>query len=101
MMEEGFEVIEAPLPCLLTVVKEINMPRLASIKGIMRSKQAKITTWTAKDIEADTNELGLNGSPTQVVKIFTPPQRSGGAILKGETKEVADQLVELLRREIS
>ena len=101
MMEEGFEVIEAPLPCLLTVVKEINMPRLASIKGIMRSKQAKITTWTAKDIEADANELGLNGSPTQVVKIFTPPQRSGGAILKGETKEVADQLVELLRREIS
>ncbi len=100
MMEEGYDVIETPLPCLITVVKEINVPRLASVKGIMRSKQAKITTWTSKDIEAEPNNIGLTGSPTQVVKIFTPPQRSGGQILKGDSQQAATQLVELLKKEI-
>jgi len=100
MMEEGYEVIETPLPCLLTVVKEINVPRLASIKGIMRSKQAKIITWTSKDIEVDSDSIGLTGSPTQVIKIFNPPQRTGGQILQGETKQVVTQLVELLKKEI-
>ena len=100
MMEEGHEVVEVPLPCLLTVVKEINTPRLASVKGIMRSKQAKITVWTSKDIEVDSNNLGLTGSPTQVVKIFTPPPHKGGQILQGDTAQVVTQLVEALKKEI-
>lgn len=100
MTEEGFEVIEVPLPCLLTVVKEINTPRLASVKGIMRSKQAKITTLTSKDVELESSLLGLSGSPTQVVKIFTPPPHKSGEILKGDTQQVVGQLVELLKKEI-
>ena len=75
MTEDGYEIIEAPLPALITVVKEINTPRLPSLKGIMRSKQAKIVCWTHKDIEADPLNIGLNASPTQVARIFTPPPR--------------------------
>jgi len=101
MTEEGFEVIETPLPAMLTVVKEINEPRLPSLKGMLRAKQAKITHWTAKDIAADTAYIGLDGSPTRVVKIFTPPPRLGGQMLTGETHEVVEKLVELLRSEIS
>lgn len=100
MMEEGFEIIETPLPALITVVKEINEPRLPSLKGMMRSKQAKITVWGQKDINLDAQSIGLCGSPTQVVKIFTPPQRAGGQIIKGETPEIAAQLVELLKDEV-
>jgi len=101
MLEEGFEIIETPLPALLTVVKEINEPRIPSLKGLMRAKSAKITLWGQKELELDPQKTGLCGSPTQVVKIFTPPQRVGGQILKGEVSEIAAQVVELLRSEVN
>jgi len=100
MTEEGFEIIQTPLPALLTVVKEINEPRLPSLKGMMRAKQAKIIQWTAEDIEAEPDYIGLTGSPTQVVKIFTPLPRPGSQMLKGEAEEVTEKLVELLKTEI-
>lgn len=101
MMEEGFEIIEMPLPGLITVVKEINEPRLPSLKGMMKSKSAKITVWSQKELDLDPQSIGLCGSPTQVVKIFTPPQRSGGQVLAGETSEVVEKLVGLLKNEIN
>jgi electron transfer flavoprotein beta subunit len=97
MMEEGYDVVEAPLPCLFTVVKEINTPRMPSLKGMMRAKSAQITKWNAADIECDPKSIGLDGSPTRVVKIFTPPPRKGGEIIKGETEQVAQELVQLLK----
>ena len=66
------------LPCVLTVVKEINEPRLPSLKGKMAAKKAEIVSWSAEDIAAEKKNLGLEGSPTKVVKIFTPAPRSGG-----------------------
>lgn len=100
MMEEGYEIIETPLPALITVVKEINEPRLPSLKGMMRAKSAKITVWSQKELNLDPQGIGLCGSPTQVVKIFTPPQRTGGQVLSGEPQEIADKLVNLLKNEI-
>ncbi|MDD5428041.1 MAG: electron transfer flavoprotein subunit beta/FixA family protein [Candidatus Omnitrophica bacterium] len=97
MTEEGYDIVETPLPCLLTVVKEINTPRIPSLKGMMKAKSAKITKWTADDIKADPKSLGLEGSPTRVVKIFTPPARKGGEILSGETVDIAKELTELLK----
>jgi len=97
MTEEGYDIIEAPLPCLFTVVKEINTPRLPSLRGMMKAKSAKIIKWTADDIECDPKNIGLEGSPTRVVKIFTPPPRKGGEILKGDTAEIAHELAELLK----
>ena len=97
MTEEGYDIIETPLPCLFTVVKEINTPRIPSLKGMMRAKSAKIIKWTAEDIEADPKSIGLEGSPTRVVKIFSPPPRKGGEILKGDVGEIAPRVVELLK----
>ncbi len=101
MTEEGYEIIETPLPCLITVVKEINEPRLPSLKGKMRAKKAEITTWTAKDIEADPERIGLAGSPTQVIKIFSPAPRKGGQMLEGPTEEVVDKLANILKEIVS
>ncbi|MBN1913302.1 MAG: electron transfer flavoprotein subunit beta/FixA family protein, partial [Candidatus Omnitrophica bacterium] len=100
MMEEGYEIIETPLPVLLTVVKEINEPRIPSLKGMMRAKQAKVVLFTQKELDLDPQQIGLSGSPTQVVKIFTPPQRIGGQMLAGETAEIAEKLVGLLKDEV-
>ena len=100
MMEEGFEIIETPLPALITVVKEINEPRIPSLKGMMRAKSAKIIVYTQKDLNLDPQSIGLCGSPTQVVKIFTPPQRAGGQMLQGEVPEIAAKLVDLIKGEV-
>ncbi len=101
MLEEGYEIIETPLPALLTVVKEINEPRIPSLKGLMRAKSAKITIFTQKELNLDPQQIGLCGSPTQVVKIFTPAPRVGGQILKGEIPEIAKQLVDLIKGEVN
>ena len=97
MLESGYEVIDSELPCMLTVVKEINEPRLPSLKGKMAARKAQITTWTATDIDADPEMLGLDGSPTKVVKIFTPERHADGEMLEGEPNEIVEQLVGKLK----
>jgi len=98
MTEEGYDIVETPLPCLFTVVKEINTPRLPSLKGKIRAKSHAITKWTAVDIGCDEKMIGLEGSPTRVVKIFTPLPRKGGQIIKGrDPQEIATTLAEMLR----
>lgn len=100
MLEEGYEIIQTPLPALLTVVKEINEPRIPSLKGLMRAKSAKIVILTQKELNLDPQQIGLCGSPTQVVKIFTPAPRSGGQMLTGEASEVAKKLANLIKDEV-
>lgn len=97
LLETGFEAIESSLPCVLTVVKEINEPRLPSLKGKMAARKAEIQKWSAADIGAEAEKTGLMGSPTKVVKVFTPPPREGGEVLTGEPREVAQQLAAKLR----
>jgi electron transfer flavoprotein beta subunit len=95
--EEGYEVVETRLPCLMTVVKEINNPRLPSLKGKMKAKSAVIQAWKATDIGAEENRIGLKGSPTWVLKIFTPPPKPKGKIFEGEAQQSVDQLVDSLK----
>jgi electron transfer flavoprotein beta subunit len=87
MMDEGFDVVETSLPAVITVVKEINQPRLPSLKGKMKAKSLKVTTWSAQDIGADPDLCGLKGSPTKVVKIFPPTPRGQREILSGTIEE--------------
>lgn len=97
MTEEGYDIVETPLAALLTVVKEINEPRLPSLKGKMRAKKAEIPVWTAEDLCCQEDKIGLDGSPTRVLKIFTPSQRKGGEILEGEASEKVKKLAELMK----
>jgi electron transfer flavoprotein beta subunit len=100
MMEDGTDTLEMPLPAVIAVVKEINEPRVPSLKGKMAAKKAVIPRWTAADIEADKTKVGLSGSPTIVASSFNPPPRTGGAKIDGKTpeekaKNLVDKLVEL------
>ena len=90
MMDEGFDVVETSLPALITVVKEINQPRLPSLKGKIKARSLKVTTLSAKDIEADENLIGLKGSPTKVVRIFPPTPRGQREILSGSVEQQVD-----------
>ncbi|NLW32998.1 MAG: electron transfer flavoprotein subunit beta/FixA family protein [Fibrobacter sp.] len=92
MMEDGYDVVEMKLPGLVTVVKEINTPRMASLKGKMRAKKAQITVLDASKISVEKDKLGLNGSPTQVMRSFVPEKKSGGEKISGEIPELVKKL---------
>jgi len=97
MMEDGFDVIESQLPIVLTVVKDINEPRLPSLRTKMKSKKAEIPVWTFEDLDLDEERVGLNGSPTWVEKIYTPTMEKKTMMLEGEPEEVAKKLADYLR----
>jgi electron transfer flavoprotein beta subunit len=98
-LEDGCEIIEVERPCLLTVTKQANNPRIPSLKNSMRAKKAEIPVWKAADINADEARIGLNGSATGVVKIFEPPKRTDSRMLQGNVDEmVAELAVELRKR---
>ncbi len=97
LIEDGYEVVEIRLPAVLTVVKEINEPRTPSLRGKMAAKKAQITVWNADDLGLPEDKIGLLGSPTQVVKVMTPPCRSGGDKFEGEPAELASKLYDVLK----
>ncbi len=99
MIEEGHEVIEAPLPAVITVVKEINTPRLPSLRGIARSRSAVIPVWTARELGVDLDRVGLSGSATRVDRVFYPARACQGEILQGEPESQVECLIGRLKDE--
>jgi len=93
LLENGFEILRVELPALITVVKEINEPRTPSLKGKMRAKSIQIPVFTNKELQIPENMVGLNGSPTQVVEIFTPSHKVGGKIFQGDPDHIIDQFI--------
>jgi electron transfer flavoprotein beta subunit len=97
MVEDGHEVIETPLPAVITVVKEINIPRLPSLRGLAKAKSTIITNWTAKDLSVEKEMVGQAGSATWVVKVFFPQRTHRAEILQGELTNQVDSLISKLR----
>lgn len=93
LLEEGYARLAARLPVVLTVVKEINEPRLPSLKGKLAAKKKEILVLKAAELAAEAERFGLVGSPTQVMKIFTPPKPSGGKKFTGEPAETVGALL--------
>jgi len=102
LVEDGYEVLEMALPGVLTVVKEVAAPRLPTLRGKQRARRAEIPTWGPGELDVDADKLGLNGSPTRVVKIFRPSvarqcQKLTAADEQG-VAEAVDLLVEFLKK---
>lgn len=93
MVEDGHEAIEMPLPGVITVAKEINIPRMPSLRGLAKSKSYKIPHWTAADLGIEESQVGLNGSPTRVVKVFYPQRVQKAEIFQGSAEEQVAQLL--------
>jgi len=77
-LDHGYDLVEVQLPALITVVKEINDPRLPSFKAKLRAKSATIPVYALADLGLDENQVGFKGSYTRVVKVFPPPARGNG-----------------------
>ncbi len=97
MVEEGHEILETTLPAVITVAKEINVPRLPSLRGITKSKSAKIDTWGIQELSVDESMVGLPGSSTQVIKIFFPQRVHQAEILEGNVENQVDTLIDRLK----
>lgn len=97
VLENGIEIIECQLPALFTILKVPCPPRYPSIRGIIKANEEGVVVWTAQDVLADANRLGLKGSPTQVRRTFVPEQKRSCVILDRSQEENSRTLVQHLK----
>jgi electron transfer flavoprotein beta subunit len=95
--EDGYEVVQSTLPCLMAVEKEINEVSFASLPNMIKAARYQPQIWSVNDLEnVDRAQLGLKGSPTIVSKVWAPPKPSGGEILDGTPQEQVKRVIELV-----
>lgn len=94
------QALRLPLPALITVVKTQTLPELPTIPGMLRGRSAQIPVYCAESLQADTSRCGLQGSPTQVVRTFTPPVRGQAQSIEGSLEAQAAQLASICREVI-
>lgn len=98
MTEDGYDKVEVTLPAVVSVVKEINEPRLPSLRGKMRAKSAPLTVWGQPELNLKEEEIAGKSSLTKMVAFGTPPARPSGEIIDGQTPaEMAAGLITKLR----
>jgi len=98
LTEEGYETLRLPMPCLLTVVKEISYPRLPTLRGKQKARSKEVAVWGPDDMDVDRAYVGLDGSPVKVVKITRPKVTRNGKIID-TTKglDIKDAVTELIK----
>ena len=100
MLEDGYMTIKVQTPCLLTCIKELNNPRYMSIGGIYETYNKPLDTFDFDKLKdhklIDPTTIGLKGSPTNIFKSFTPPQKGVGVMLEGSGKETCEELAAIL-----
>ncbi|MGI6607064.1 MAG: electron transfer flavoprotein subunit beta/FixA family protein [Peptococcia bacterium] len=96
-IENGYISYLVQMPALLAVKRSINKPRYTSVMGVMKAKKKPLNVFTAADLDVEQERLGLQGSPTKAGAVFTPSLARKGQQLTGETEEIVEQLVQVLR----
>ena len=91
------EIVELPLPCVVTVQTGINEPRYASIKGIMAAKRKEMKAPTPADLGIDPSAVGKAGSRLRFFDLAVPEKKEGGEVLTGTTGEIVTELVKRIR----
>ena len=97
---EEDEVVEAPMPAVVTVVREINEPRIPSLMSIMRASRKKIEEWDREALGLPEGEVGSAGSAVEILEVRAPKMERKRVIIEAETpEEAAERLVEKLMEE--
>ena len=100
MLEDGYMTIKVQTPCLITCIKELNNPRYMSIGGIYETYNKPLETYDYEKLKdhplIDATTIGLKGSPTNIFKSLTPPQKGVGMMLEGAGKETCEKLAGIL-----
>lgn len=100
LLEDGYMLLKAQTPCLITCVKELAAPRYMSVSGILECYSKPLTVLDYEALKdnplIDDDTIGLKGSPTNVYKSFSPPVKGAGMMLDGTPQEAAAQLITIL-----
>ena len=100
MLEDGYMLVKVQTPCLITCIKELNEPRYMTVRGIEECFDKPLTVMSYETLKdhplIDPTTIGLKGSPTNIYKSFTPPQKGVGVMLEGDGKDTTDKLVGIL-----
>jgi electron transfer flavoprotein beta subunit len=97
--EESFEVVETEMPALVTVANEINQPRLALLKDILKAGKKPVQEWKAADLGFSANEVGAKGTVEEIISNLAPEQERKQMLFEGELKEVVENLFNALTKE--
>ena len=102
MLEDGYMTIQVKTPCLITCIKELNTPRYMSVAGVFEAYGKPLTTYDYEALKddplIDATTIGLKGSPTNIFKSFTPPQKGAGMMLEGADKATCEKLADILAK---
>jgi electron transfer flavoprotein beta subunit len=98
MVELGYRVLETPLPCLITVTREINIPRFTSLFGVIEAESKPLLVWGAEDLGISPGDIGFTGSPTQTGDVFLPEMKRHGQIASGDPEEVVQEIIRKIRQ---
>ena len=100
MLEDGYMNVKIETPCMITCIKELNTPRYMSVRGILEAWEKPIEIYDYEKLKdhdlIDPSTIGLKGSPTNIYKSFTPPQKGVGMMLEGDGKDTTNKLAEIL-----
>ena len=100
MLEDGYMTIKVQTPCMITCIKELNTPRYLSVGGAFEAYSKPVEIYDFPKLQdhplIDKTTIGLKGSPTNIYKSFTPPQKGVGMMLEGDGKETTDKLAGIL-----
>lgn len=91
--EEGREILEVEMPCVLTILASGYKPRYMNMRGIMECYSKPITMWTSEDLTLDETHIGLKGSPTRVGRSFTKGAKAAGQLILDLTADEAAELI--------
>lgn len=95
--EEGYQILDVEMPCVLTVLSSANQARYMSVNGIVEAFKKEVDIWTFENITVDESKLGLNGSPTRVSKSFSKGLKPSGELFEVEPAEAVEIIVNKLR----
>jgi len=99
VLADGYEVVEVPTPCVVTISNEIGQPRYPTLRGIMAAAKKQVSTWSAADIGLDASQVGSAGSKNRLLKLFIPVREGTCQIVEGETVAEAAVALALKLRE--
>ena len=95
--EDGVQILEAQMPCLLTVLSSAVKPRYMSAPGIVEAYNKNVEIWSADKIDVDETKLGLKGSPTKVLKAFTKGLKAPGEVFEVDPEEAVGIIISRLK----
>jgi len=98
MIEGGYRILETILPALITVTRDINIPRFTSLLGVMEAETKPLVIWSAAELGIQPEEVGFSGSPTQTGDVFMPEMKRKAEVLQGEPEQMVKEIIRRIRQ---